>query len=398
MSLLEIITKAAVDSENLSVQAKYPIILNSDEILSNLEPENEETDDTFLIKRVGGWKISETDTKIIELGNKFSKKLKRKLKNPKSFGVDEFLEVLNSFLVKTTKKIGLSVEVDQSDPGYTRLMIEKLGFFIARDVVGLILETCVVLELWELVETLIIHGVVGNLSSTNLIESLVKKKRSDLLCLCIKYISDLKSSDLVCLFMYFLSPPKGAYSTMINVRKDWENQAILAIEKASNQNPSTKKSSLAKQASILLMVAYDGFSPSELCLHYLFASSNLDQMTLSYSLSRLNGSEMLSLIRYLGKWVSKYEKFPQAGPCPKAASTLGLKACEWVPSLESVVKHLGLIVDEHFSSLVLYSEFHDELRLIDGVVKSLASEARLCCSVADLVENLKSEVEIRKGA
>lgn len=109
---------------------------------------------------------------------------------------------------------------------------------------------------------------------------------------------------------------------------------------------------------------------------------------------------MLSLIKYLGKWLKKYEKFPQACPCPKAAKKLGLKACDWVPSLKSVVKYLGLVLDEHFSKLVLYTEFQDELslRLIDGVVKSLACGARLCCSVADVVENLKVEVESQNGA
>lgn len=392
MSLLELITKAAADPEKLSVESKYPIILNANSILSDLQPENDDTDDTSLIKRVGGWKISEIDTEIIQSGNKFSKKLTRKLKNPKSFGIDEFLGILNSFLKKNMEKIGLPVVVNQSDDtSYACLMLEKLGIFIGRDVLCLILEASLVLELWEVLKTLVVQGVV----CTNLVETLVKKKRSDLLCLCIKHNSELQSSDLVSLLKYFLSPPKDAYSTMMIVRKDWENQALLAIEKTSKQN---SKSILAKEASVLLMLAYDGFSSSELCLHYLFASSNLDQLTLSYSLSRLNGTEMLSLIKYLGKWLKKYEKFPQASPCPKAGSKLGLKACEWVPSLESVVKYLGLILDEHFSTLVLYSDFHDDLKLIDGVVKSLASEARLCCSVADVVENLKLEVETQKGS
>ncbi|MCL7025714.1 hypothetical protein MKW94_003321 [Papaver nudicaule] len=141
------------------------------------------------------------------------------------------------------------------------------------------------------------------------------------------------------------------------------------------------------------MIAYDGFTSSELCLHYLFASSNLDQLTFSFCLSRLSGTEMLSLIKYLDKWLKKYEKFPQAAPCPRAAKKLGLEACDWVPELKSVVKYLGVVLDEHFSKLVLYTEFQDELRLIDGVVKSLACGARLCCSVADVVENLKAEVE-----
>ncbi|KAJ4973381.1 hypothetical protein NE237_006555 [Protea cynaroides] len=195
-----------------------------------------------------------------------------------------------------------------------------------------------------------------------------------------------------------LNKAKEAYSSMAKVRKEWESQALLAIDKVASEILTGKKSSLAKQASILLMIAHDGFSASELCLHYLFASSNLDELTLSSSISKLDGSEMLSLIRYMGKWLRKYERFPQAGHCPTAASVLGLKACDWVPSLESIVKYLGLVLDEHFSSLVLYSEFHEELRSMEVVMKSLGLEARLCCSLANVIENLRTEVGQREGA
>ncbi|KAI3904666.1 hypothetical protein MKW98_014846 [Papaver atlanticum] len=395
MSLLELITRAAADSEHSSsVESKYPIILNGNSIITDLKPEKNNTDDTKLIKRVQGWKISETDTEIIESGNKFTKKLNKKLKNPQSFDTHEFLGFLNSFFKKIMEKVGVSVLVtNQSDDDSTSscLMLEKLGGFIGKDVLCFIMETSLSLEIWEVLKTLIFQGVV----CLDLIEILVKKRRSDLLCLCIKHISDIQSSDLVSVFNYFLTPPKGSHNTMMNVRKDWENQANLAIEKIGKQN---EKSLLAKEASVLLMIAYDGFTSSELCLHYLFARSNLDLLTLSYCLSRLGGTEMLSLIKYLGKWLKKYEKFPQACPCPKAGKKLGLKACDWVPSLNSVVKYLGLVLDEHFSKLILYTEFQDELRLIDGVVKSLACGARFCCSVADVVENLKVEVESQKGA
>nr|DAD38908.1 TPA_asm: hypothetical protein HUJ06_013230 [Nelumbo nucifera] len=272
------------------------------------------------------------------------------------------------------------------------LMIQKLGFFISRDAIILILEASLVLELWELLETIIVQGLVVHSSSSNLVQSLIEKKRSDLLCLCVMHISDLQAPDLLSILKYFLSPPKHAYNCVVSVRKEWESQALLAIEKATSQNLSKKRSDLAKQASILLMTAHDDFSTFELCLHYVFASPNLDELTLSSSVRRLNSSEMLSLIRYLGKWLMKYEKFPQAGPCPKAASKLGLKACLWVPSLESVVTSLGLVLDDHFSSLVLYSDFHEELKLIEDIMKSLVAEARLCCPIANVLQNLIKDV------
>ncbi|GAA0174352.1 hypothetical protein LIER_27758 [Lithospermum erythrorhizon] len=33
----------------------------------------------------------------------------------------------------------------------------------------------------------------------------------------------------------------------------------------------------------------------------------------------------------------------------------------WIPTQEAIIKCLGLVVDEHFSSLVLHQEFHEEL-------------------------------------
>ena len=149
---------------------------------------------------------------------------------------------------------------------------------------------------------------------------------------------------------------------------------------------------MAKEASILLMMAHDGFSASELCLHYLLASSNVDAVTLSSSIGKLNGKEMMNLIRYLGKWLKKYVQFPQAVPCPEASSKLGLKACSWVPKLEDVINCVGLVLDEKFSSLVLHPEFHEELRFMGVMVSCLASEARLCCIMADVAERLKVEV------
>jgi len=264
---------------------------------------------------------------------------------------------------------------------------------MGSDVKGLVLEACVVLEIWELLETLIVCGLVEHSSCSSLVYNLIEKRRSDLVCLCLKHISDLRTSDLVSILKYFLSPPKGAYGSMASVREEWKSQALSAVDKAMDGKLSGKKLKLAKEASVLLMIAHDEFSVSELCLHYLLASSNLDEVVLSSCISKLNGSEIMSLIQYLGKWVKKYDRFPQAGPCPKASSSLGLKACEWVPRLEDVVKCLGMVLDEHFLSLVLHSEFHEELRSIEGLVNSLALESKVCCSMANVIGSLRTEVK-----
>ncbi|XP_065877018.1 uncharacterized protein [Euphorbia lathyris] len=393
MSLLEVITKASASSEQLAPQSEYPIVLNADEIFCNLKPELDVANPSSLAITVSGWQITETDSQLIESSKKFCSKLKRKLKDINHFNKDEFIGILNSFIEKIGKNVGISVEVDPSTNGYTQVLIEKMGFLMGQHVASLVLDACISLEIWDLVQTLIIKGIPDHSCYPNLVTSLVAKKRSDLLCLSMKHASALGLLELVCILKYFLSPPKDAYNTMMTVKKEWEREALSAIEKVKDKNLSDKKSRIAKEASVLLMLAYDGFSMSELCLHYLLASACVDEVVLSSSFAKLNGKEMMGLIKYLGKWLKKYEMFPQAGPCPKASSTLGLKACDWVPKLEDVVKFLGMVLDENFSSLVLHPEFHEELKSIEELVVSLAFDSKFCCSITNVLENLKTEVK-----
>ncbi|CAI9787262.1 unnamed protein product [Fraxinus pennsylvanica] len=393
--MLEVITKASSTYPNYpDPDSNYPIVFNPDHIILKLKPETDELKEEYLVKRVNGWEISQTDAEIIEAGQIFFKKLKRKLKNTNTFRQEEFLGMFTSYLEKNGERVGISVGVDKSEEGYARKLVEKLGFSMGRDVKSLILEACVALEVWDALESLITNGLVEHLCTSNLVHNLIEKRRSDLVVLCVKHLSDLQKYDLMCILKYFLMLPRDGYKSLVSVRKEWENQALLAIEKVSDRGLVGKQKCLAREASFLLMVAHDEFTVSELCLHYLLASRNLDEVIFSACVSKLNGEEMMALIKYLRKWLRKYERFPQVVPCPKASSLLGLKECDWVPTLENVVKCLGLVVDEHFSSLVLHSEFHDELRSLEELVSSLAAEARLCGTLANLTERSRT---LRQG-
>ncbi|XP_058106423.1 uncharacterized protein LOC131249660 [Magnolia sinica] len=397
MSLLETITIAKSESQTPKTPSKHSIILNPDPIFPLLKPEPKSSSNN-LINPITGWQISAVDSHVIESNHRFFSKLKRKLKSPNTLTSDEFLRILNSFLEKTREGIGLSIGVGPTDPDYTRLAISKLAFVISRDVAGLISEACVALGLWELTDALIAHGlVVGCSSSVNLIEDLIRKNRSNSICLYIRSVSDLRSSELLLILKYFLSPSKDGYHSMISVRKEWERLAILSTEKAIENTLTKEKSRLARQAAVLLMMAHDGFSAYELCLHYLFGSNNVDGLALSWAVARLDGSEVLRLVKYLGKWLRKYEKFPEAGPCPGAVA-LGLEACEWVPTVDSIVGCLAVVLDEHFSYLALYNELHEEMRSMEKLVRSFTAEAELCCSVASLIENLRADAGSRGGA
>ncbi|XP_021808380.1 uncharacterized protein LOC110752093 [Prunus avium] len=392
MSLLEVIAKASAKSQTQHAPSDYPIVLDPDSIFAKLTPKLDDPNPMSVAIPMSGWQISQTDSEIIELGKKFFTKLKKKLKNRNNFAKAEFLATLNPFLESIREKVGISIGVDSSNDGYTQILMKKVGSFMGKDVAGLVLDACVGLEIWELVGSLIANGLLPNSCYQNLVPKVVAKRRSDLLCLCVKHASDLGSSELLLILKYFLDPPKDGYTSIVDVRKEWESQALSAAEKATDKTLSGKKLSIAKEAAVLLMVAYDGFSSAELCLHYLLASKNLDEVMLSAAISKLSGREMKSLLRYLGKWLKKYERFPQVGPCHKASTALGLKACDWVPKLEDVAKCIGVLLDENYSALVLHPEFHDELRSINEVVASLTLEARFCCSVASAADTLKAEV------
>lgn len=308
------------------------------------------------------------------------------------------MEMLNSFLekigeIKFGSLDGLISKDEVDIEAHTCKLLQKLGSFVGNDVLGLVIEGCFLLGDWKILETLIVNNlVIDHMLRSDLLYNLVCKGRPDLLCLCMRHFTDVESSDLGRIFKCFLSPSKDGCLNMVVVRNEWESEATAAIEKLSDKMLSGKKFELAKEAALLLMIAYDGFSSAELCLHFLLSCSDVDEVVFSSALSKLNAEEMLGFIRYLRKWLSKYERFPQVGPCPKAATTLGLIMCQWVPRLEDVVKSLGFVVDEHFSSLVLHSEFNEEFKAIESVVNSLVSEGRLCCSVANLIGVLKPEV------
>lgn len=390
MTLLEIIAKASTASAPTEADSYFPIVLNPDSVFETLKPENGEPIDKVVVKKASGWQISQSDSELIELGQNFFANLKRKMKKGNSFSKDGFFGMFNSYLEKVGQKFGISVDIDRADEGYTTKLVGKMGFLMARHVRALVLEACVVLELWDVLGSLIVNRLVQHTCTSVLVNNLIEKRRSDLIILCVKHFPDLQTFDIMSILKYFLCPPKEGHGNMLAVRKEWESQALLAIEKVQDKSLSVKKMNLAKDASLFIMVAYDGFSVSELCLHYLLASKNLDEVILASCISQLKGSEMMLLIRYLSKWLKKYERFPQVIPTPEASSKLGLTVCEWIPSIEHIVKFLGLVVDEHFSSLVLNSEFHEELRSLEGLVNSLSAEAGLCGSMASLLESLES--------
>ncbi|KAK7292235.1 hypothetical protein RIF29_08012 [Crotalaria pallida] len=172
MTLLEIIKNASANPKSLDLPSNYPIVLNPHNIIPDLES------DPFESSLIG-WQISPRDVEIVDLAKKFFALLKTMLDDTNDLDKAEFI-----------------------------------------DVAALVLDGCIALEIWKLVEALIVNGVIGHSCYPNLVARLVEKKRSNLLCLCIKYAIDLGSSEILSILRYFLSPSKGAYKTMMTVKKE----------------------------------------------------------------------------------------------------------------------------------------------------------------------------------
>ena len=228
----------------------------------------------------------------------------------------------------------------------------------------------------------------------DLISTLSDNDRADLVCSVLRQAADLRSSEILAALRFFLSPGTNkAYDAMMRVKGRWKDAAVLAVQKCREKGPGKTKQvdAAARQAALLLMMGHDGFSSPEVCLHYLFASGNVDSVVLGAAVAELDGGEVVRLMRYLNKWIGKYRRFPEAQACPEAVGMLGLEQCDSVPSFGAVARALGVLLDNHFSHLVLSSEVREELMAAEVMVRELAVEAESSGPILDLLRRLQQD-------
>ncbi|CAO2174332.1 unnamed protein product [Urochloa humidicola] len=228
----------------------------------------------------------------------------------------------------------------------------------------------------------------------DLISSLADIDRADLVCAVLRQAADLRSSEILAALRFFLSPAsEKAYDATMVVKGRWKDAAVLAVDKCQEKGAGKGKKvyAAARQAAMLLMMGHDGFSSPEVCLHYLFASGNVDSVVLGAAVAELDGGEVVRLMRYLNKWIGKYLKFPEAQAFPKAAGVLGLEQCDSVPSFGAVARALGVVLDNHFSHLVLNADVREELMAAEGMVRELAAEAESSGPILDLLCRLQQD-------
>ncbi|XP_037403743.1 uncharacterized protein LOC119266615 [Triticum dicoccoides] len=224
-----------------------------------------------------------------------------------------------------------------------------------------------------------------------LLAALDAAARPDLLCAVLRQAADLRSAELLAALRCFLCPASDrAYDSMVAVKTRWKEAALAVANMAVDELRTGAQ--VTRRAAILLMMGHDGFTSPEVCLHYLFASRNVeDPLVLAAAVSELDGGEVASLLRYLAKWVGKYSRFPEAQPCPEAVEIHKLEQCDSVPSLVAVARAMGLVLDQHFSHIVLNAELRQDLLAAGVMAKELAAEAE-AGPILDLLRRMPQAV------
>lgn len=355
-----------------------------------------------IFRKLPSWKMSPIDDQVIDVGTELYNRLKNiKLNENEGLTPKDFFGVINPYLFDLGSKLGLQAAkpTPATDINASLHLLQSMAPFLGNHVVNLIVRWCLTLKLWDPLKILLSQGLFSWHTCHGLVDKLVENNRGNLLCLYIKNTADFRPADLLLLLRYFLRPKSD--KTLAAVRDEWRDEAHLAIKLASDMKIRCSKSNKLKTrgelyslefTAVLLAAAVDGFSAADLCLHCLVSSSP-DETVLSSVVSELDTAEVLKLLRYLGKWLTKYSKSHLMGPLPLAA-TPNTKISRWVPSLSLILEWMSLVFDEHYSSLVLFSEFHDELKSIEKMVKRYSKATEEWCSLASVVELLKSEARL----
>ncbi|KAH7446106.1 hypothetical protein KP509_01G039400 [Ceratopteris richardii] len=275
-------------------------------------------------------------------------------------------------------------------------LLRRVSPHIGQKLLSHILRACLSCQDLDGVRAILEAQVVSGSLHHELVTSLIERDEVALLCTWSKNVSDPKFSDLLLVLKYFLKASLPAGKSLAQVRKQWRQAAISAIQRVSEILKSEENkgdiSALAKHKNVkeeaihkalLLSVAVDHFQPHELCLHYLL-SSGQDEAVLAAILQQLDNEEVLKLLCYLNKWLDKYSS--KSSLC--TSQSKGKES--FVPSLNDVIQWILILLDTHMMSLILCSDFHNEIQAIQLLVKGFVDFGHMIAPLAGIMEHLRS--------
>jgi hypothetical protein len=317
--------------------------------------------------------------------------LKKIIQQPEIGSKQEFLGRLGSYLrsftakgdesnpsklemVAGTKSNGVSEGEDEVS---TLALLRKHSKKLGQTLTSLILECSLSLRYLAPVQMLLQSKVVVSQSSSRLLETLVEEEKPDLLCLYIDNVADPSPTDVYTLLTYFLDNIRSPSRSFGPVRKWWKRRASEAMGKVvefrkGTEDITSKSMYITTEGSrdhdavvssaIGMAMAVDGFSTAELCIHHLLAAGP-DETVVSSVVSQLSTGEVLNLTRYLSSWIHCYSSHLENYPMPDGGR---------VPSFTQILGWVAVVLEAHFTKIVLSSDFHNELKTMREKVHSLA--------------------------
>lgn len=294
-------------------------------------------------------------------------------------------------------------------------LLRKAAPHLGQKLLSTIVRTCVVIRYWDGLQAMLAsHSMVGN-TFPDLVSKLVEEGHPVLLCLWIKTVRDPRFSDLLSVLKFFLKSSKPRKKRYRSIRRQWKQAALTTIARVAemglgkaaqtvedeegNENVMgnhVTESSQGKEEenevlkeeltskAILLAAAVDEFLPCELCLHCLVASGQ-DEAVLASVLSQLDTSEVLMLLHYLEKWLKKFSRRSSLGTFSRSKKDL------WIPSLAQILQWISVILDEHYTTLILCSDFHSELRSMQLLVKGLVDVGYKLAPLVGIIEHIQAD-------
>lgn len=376
--------EAEADEPTTPPPSRCSLTLNAISVLLNLLSQQEKKS-ALLLSRIPAWEMDGIDSKIIQAEAQVLDQLKST--KPEDLTQQSFVKLLNPLFMEIKTLAGIS---DPPGTTSTRDLLQSVARYLPRDVLNEIVRYSVALSLWKFLEVLIHCRVVNWNSSAGIVEKLVDAKRVDIVCLFVENMPEIRPPDLLLILNYFLNPSRDD-GKMAKFRRGRKQKTLTALENAAL---GARKSELAFQEMARLLAAtMDGFSPAEFCMHSVISTS-IDENVLGFVIGQLDDTEVLRLLRYLGKWLRKYSGCHLTGPVDFPSAEGDLSYSRWVPSLASVLKWLHVILNEEYSTLVLRGEFHDTLKCLEETVRVLLAIVSEASSLASIVELLKSNPKL----
>lgn len=302
-------------------------------------------------------------------------------------------------------------EVERSAEGREKFvfdLIRKNCCRLGQDVVLLIAQRSLSLNYWGLVQVLAECRLITGHVCEELIHQMVQSGAADLMCFFVRHVEDMEPSYLLRMLRLILTGTGVSFEPVLT---EWNRAANAAIAVAAKRHDhvnsgrilhangnmgrqlrKSRKEAVAVRSALALAMAVDGFAAYELCLHD-FLAADIDRAVVVYLVERLNLGEVLLVLRYLNKWVDKYNRRLANQNSPK-----GTKKCR-IPTLPRILLWTTVLIDVHCQQFVTGGyELSAELRKLQHSIRELTDVSSKLSRLAGLTADMTSKCRLARDS